>query len=284
MESHKVLRVETVTRTDEPCAQKHELLGTQRIYDYLERQENGKVSVRVRCHDRNMSLQSWMRGDKDTEVTNDTWHASKNVAKEIKCVCTGPKHLEGKTWHPQLSGKAGSSKTHMYWAMKNCQQNADQLRRNVLNVISHYKNRHDDCHPTSRCKTDPHYEPSKAVIDDPKAELLLQQALQRTLINKHPHDFIHCMDTYFVESFNNALLKYHDKRTASQLSGDVYKFRTRLSVLDWNENINTREATSTRCVQDSRSPHRQSESRVLKWKQFGFWGAVWEEFASIYLH
>ena len=136
-ESHKVLRVETVTRTDDPCDQKYELLGTQRICDYLDSQENGKVSVRVRCHDRNMSLQSWMRGDKDTEVTNDTWHASKNVAKEIKCVCTGPKHLEGKTWHPQLSGKAGSSKTHRYWAMKNCQQNADQLRRNVSVSYTH---------------------------------------------------------------------------------------------------------------------------------------------------
>ena len=34
-ESHKVLRIETITRADEPCAQKHELLGTNKIYDYL---------------------------------------------------------------------------------------------------------------------------------------------------------------------------------------------------------------------------------------------------------
>ena len=88
------------------------------------------------------------------------------------------------------------------------------------------------------------------------------------------------MATHFVESFNNALLQYHDKRTTCQLSEGVYKFRTRLAVLDWDENINTRVATSTRRVQDSRNPRRQSESRVLKRKQFGFW----EEFASIYLH
>ena len=112
--------VRKATKFYGPCAQKHELLGTQRIYDYLERHENGSVSVRVHSHDRNMSVQSWVRGDKDTEVTYDTWHASKNMAKEIKCVCTGSKHLEGKTWHPQLSDKAGSIKTHMYWAMKNC--------------------------------------------------------------------------------------------------------------------------------------------------------------------
>ena len=92
------------------------------------------------------------------------------------------------------------------------------------------------------------------------------------------------MDTYFLESFNNALLQYHDKRTASQLSEDSYKFRARLAVLEWNENINTRAATSVRRVLDSRNPRKQSESRVLKRKQFGFWGAVWEEFASINLH
>ena len=164
------------------------------------------------------------------------------------------------------------------------EQSADQLRKSVLNIINHYKNKHDDCHPTSRCKTDPYYEPSKTITDDPKAELLLEQALQKTLIYKHPHDFIHCMDTYFLESFNNALLQYHDKRTASQLSEDSYKFRARLAVLEWNENINTHAAKSTRRVLDSRNPRKQSESRVLKRKQSGFWGAVWEEFASINLH
>ena len=61
-ESHKVLRIKTITRADEPCAQKHELLGTNKIYDYLENQEGGSVSVRVLCHDRNMSVQSWVRG------------------------------------------------------------------------------------------------------------------------------------------------------------------------------------------------------------------------------
>ena len=103
-----VLRVETVTRADDPYAQKQELLGTQRIDEYLESQENGNLSPSVHCDDRSMSVHSWVRGDKDTEVTNDTWQASKNVAKEIKCVCTGPKHLEGNPWHPQLSDKAGS--------------------------------------------------------------------------------------------------------------------------------------------------------------------------------
>ena len=59
-ESHKVLRIETITTADELCAQKHELLGTKKIYDYLENQEGGSVSVHMHCHDRNMSVQSWV--------------------------------------------------------------------------------------------------------------------------------------------------------------------------------------------------------------------------------
>ena len=68
-ESYRVLRVETVTRADVPCAQKHKLLGTTEknyiyIYDsYLETHEGGSVSVRVHCHDKNMSVQNWVRGD-----------------------------------------------------------------------------------------------------------------------------------------------------------------------------------------------------------------------------
>ena len=59
-ESHKVLRIETITRADEHCAQKHELLGTETIHDYSENQEGASVSVHVHCHDRNMSVQSWV--------------------------------------------------------------------------------------------------------------------------------------------------------------------------------------------------------------------------------
>jgi hypothetical protein len=36
--------------------------------------------------------------------------------------------------------------------------------------------------------------------------------LMNTQIYKSPQDYIYCMDTYYVESFNNALLQYHDKR------------------------------------------------------------------------
>ena len=115
----KVLHYETVTRGDDLCAQRHESLGTQRIYDHLQSQENGSVHIHVHCHDRNASVNKWIRDNKpDTESTNDTWHVAKNVAKNVHSVCAGPSHREGKTWHPQLSDKASSVKTHFYYSMK----------------------------------------------------------------------------------------------------------------------------------------------------------------------
>ncbi|XP_070181773.1 uncharacterized protein [Littorina saxatilis] len=280
-QSHKVLRVETVSREDDPCAQRHELLGTKRLYHYLEQQEGGSVHIRVHCHDRNGSVNKWLRETRhETETTNDTWHAAKNIAKEVRTVCCGSRCMQGKTWHPHLSDKAASIKTHVYWSMKNCEENPETLQHSMMNVIKHYKNNHEHCHPTSRCKTDPAYEPSKTIITDPTAEQLLRQALHRTIIYKNPTDFIHCMDTYFVESFNNIMLQYHDKRTDGSLAYDAYRMRTNIATLDWNENINARTVTSQRDSVDARNPRRVSARRNLRRKNFAFWTELWQEYAS----
>ena len=145
-------------------------------------------------------------------------------------------YQEGKTWHPELSDKAGSVKTHVYWSMKNCEQDPEKLKLNILNITQHFQNNHQYCHETSRCKTDKNYIPSKTKNCDPKAEALLGQALMNTQIYKSPRDYIYCMDTYYVESFNNALLQYHDKRI--NFSREVYQLRRNLAVIDWNEHVN----------------------------------------------
>ena len=282
--THKVLRVETVTRAEEKCAQKHELIGTERIYKYLEAQEGGTVHVRVHCHDRNSSVNSWLAANRqETVSTNDTWHATKNVAKEMRSVCSGPMYAEGKTWHHQLADKAASIKTHFYFCMKNCQENALTLRSMILNIIEHYKNNHTSCAPDSRCKTDTNYEPSKITITDSTAESLLRQALMKTTIYKSPYDYVHCMDTYYVESFNNSMLQYHDKRLASHCGEKSYKFRTHLAILDWNDHINSRRVTSTKLVTDARKPRRQSLVKVMERKRFRFWARVWGEYTAISL-
>ena len=153
----------------------------------------------------------------------------------------------------------------------------------ILNISEHYKNNHVACHPSSRCKTDVNYEPSKTIISDSNAELLLRKVLEGMLIYKSPGDFVHCMDTYLVECFNNSMLKYHDKRLGSHFGEKLYKFQTDLSVLDLNNHVNSRRVTSTKHQLDQRNPHRQSVIRRLEDRKYCFGGTVWQEYTAIYL-
>ncbi|KAL8571386.1 hypothetical protein ACOMHN_046561 [Nucella lapillus] len=62
VETHKMLRVDTVSRADDPCAQHHELLGTQRVYQFIKEQEGDSVHIRVHCHNRNASVKTMTLG------------------------------------------------------------------------------------------------------------------------------------------------------------------------------------------------------------------------------
>jgi hypothetical protein len=42
-------------------------------------------------------------------------------------------------------------------------------------------------------------------------------------------------DTFYVESFNNVINIFQDKRIS--FSDEQYKFRSNLAVLHWNENV-----------------------------------------------
>jgi len=79
------------------------------------------------------------------------------------------------------------------------------------------------------------YEPSKKVIGDLKAENLLRTSLTSSVIYKEAEDFAYGKDTYYVESFNNVLNMYEDKRIS--FSSKEYGKGAYLAVLHWNENV-----------------------------------------------
>ncbi len=83
---------------------------------------------------------------------------------------------------------------------------------NILNIIDHYKGSHTKCSLLSRCLVDHPYIPSKVAITSEVAVASLRTYLQKTAIYKDAESYRYCMDTHYVESFNNALLQYHDKR------------------------------------------------------------------------
>ena len=55
--THKVLRVETVSKQEEPCSQRHELLGVKKIYNYL---DNVACPVDIHCHDSSSSVGKYL--------------------------------------------------------------------------------------------------------------------------------------------------------------------------------------------------------------------------------
>ena len=174
--TNKVLVHEHVTKTDDPVTQRHELIGTKRIYNHL---ADNDIHVRVHTHDMNTSVNAWIRNEEpDVTNQNERWHGIKGLKAQVKKVTSGAKKNIGKTWHPELEDKLEPLSTHAYYAIDQCNGNPSALRMSLLNAVEHYKNNHSNCFSTSRCKTDPNYEPSRIVITSQKAEALLVNAIQ----------------------------------------------------------------------------------------------------------
>ena len=111
------------------------------------------------------------------DVYTFTCKGTKSVAKAMKKIAQGAAKWEGTKWFRDLSdtcmrlymynhvlalrtvtstllflytGK--STKTHMYWATKNCGGDGAQLRSDILNVVQHYQVS-NTCTCTCTCNT-----------------------------------------------------------------------------------------------------------------------------------
>jgi hypothetical protein len=257
--TNKILHVATITKDDDTCAQRHELVGVKRIYNYLDEND---CPVNIHAHDNNNQISKYVREERSpTQNALDTWHMTKGIAKAAKKIISGPKATKGIVWHEELSDKAAAIKTHVFHSKKNCNNDANILRKNILNFIDHYQGDHEDCIQTSRCKTDSNYECSKFIIKSEKAISILTNFLKSLPAYKEAEKYRFCMDTHYVESFNNALLQYVDKRICFGI--DSYKMRINFAVLDWNENIN-RPKTSDIEKGYKRNPTRKFKIPVKK--------------------
>ena len=234
--SHKVLDHILVRRDDDPCSQRHEMFGTKKLYDNFDAQN---VTVRRHAHDRNASVNKFVREKRSaTTNQNDTWHVSVSIEKEMKKVSAGAKCREGKTWSVQLADKVQPIKTHVNYAMRNCNGDVQTLRASLDNVVKHYMNIHTNCSKTSRCQKDSNYMPSRILLTDSVAIRLLTDVIKACDVYKHAENYVHHMDTFFVESFNNTINMFQDKRIGA--FGDIqYAMRSNLAVCHWNENVKT---------------------------------------------
>ncbi|VDI01872.1 Hypothetical predicted protein [Mytilus galloprovincialis] len=110
--------------TDDFVSQRHETLGTQRVYQYL---DDNDVKVGIHSFDRNISINTFVRLSSVVNQ-NDLWHGIKAVKSAVKKVPSGPKYLPGKTWSEQLEDKVESVATHFHLAIRNCEQNPKELK------------------------------------------------------------------------------------------------------------------------------------------------------------
>ena len=98
----------------------------------------------------------------------------------MKKISSGVMCREGKTWSSQLTDKVHPVKTHVNYAMRNCEGSAVKLRSSLDNIASHYQNIHENCDDSSRCRTDPNYKASREILTSPVAIRLLRETIQKT--------------------------------------------------------------------------------------------------------
>lgn len=167
------------------------------------------------------------------------------------------------------------TKTHIYYAMKNCNGDADELRRYIVNIVDHYQGDHSNCHQESRCQEEG-YVCSKKPLVTAQAIAAYRKAIVGTNMYKFAEDYALCRDTYWIESLHMVMLIYAQKRIHFSCK-DTYEMRMQLAVLDWNENV-LREATSEQFYQTSRQPDRIAPHRVLSDKTYEFRDGKWTTF------
>ena len=178
-------------------------------------------------------------------------------------------------WHRQLSDKGAAVKSHVYWAMLNCNGDENALRSALDSIVPHYMGQHHLCHADSRCRRPGPYASSHTAITDIVAQHLLEEKIRALFIYKNPKLYVSCMNTHYVESFNNTVLIYMDKRV--HYHECMYKIRLGLAILDWNEHVD-RPASSIGYRPRPGNPQHPQSYRVLTRKTNAFASDLWEEF------
>lgn len=271
--TNKVLCHIHVTKADDPVSQRHETLGTRKIYQFL---DSKNVSVKIHTHDMSWGVTGFLKTRPEVTDQFEKWHGTKALKKNVSKVSKGPLRSMGSTWHPELEDKVQPMGTHAYYAIDKCNGDAEKLKSTLLNAVQHYKGDHDDCPLASRCNRDPNYEPSRVAITDKKAEDLLVSAIRKSSLYRHAAYFVHGTETAHVESFNNTMLMFHDKR--SYCTDEEYSINSWIAVQHWNENVG-RDHTSVWTPNAGQAGTRATKKRkIYKDPTYNYRHIVWDKY------
>jgi hypothetical protein len=90
--THKVLSCQNISKVDDKVTQRHEKIGTVRLYEHF---ESTGTKIKVHAHDINLSINKYVRDhEKETTSQNDLWHGVKGDSKAILEVGKGAKAWE----------------------------------------------------------------------------------------------------------------------------------------------------------------------------------------------
>ena len=101
---------------------------------------------------------------------------------------------------------------------------------------------------------------------------LLTDFLHSLTLYKNAQDYALSKDSYYVESFNNVMLVYLDKRI--HLKNRTYEMKRDLAILDWNEHVD-RPFTSRCTRQQVQNCRRNLGNKRYKKKSYTFVRELW---------
>lgn len=106
---------------------------------------------------------------------------------------------------------------------------------------------------------------------------MLESAICRSTIYQYPADYVLAKDTFYVESFNNVMNIFQDKRIC--FGYDQYKFRSNLAVCHWNVNVD-RGFTSVWRSCNPNAPATQRGKKVYKKLTYNYRINIWNRYIT----
>ncbi|XP_068113524.1 uncharacterized protein [Hyperolius riggenbachi] len=200
----------------------------------------------------------------------DVWHYAKNISQKIRKFSQNRTCSTLTPWISELNN-------HFWWAIKNCENDPEKLRKNWQSLLHHVVNEHEwvEDGEIRKCA---HQELSENQVDEsmwldretPAYERLTAIVNNKQLLNDLPHLTWSC-HTGPLEKFHSNVLKYRSKR--SHYSSDDLECRTILAALSNNFNVNRLQAGFDRDQKGSRKkgskryslvPPKGKNKRVLR--------------------
>ncbi|XP_068091076.1 uncharacterized protein [Hyperolius riggenbachi] len=208
------------------------------------------VDIFVFASDRHVGIRKTM-STTYTDIVHqfDVWHYAKNISKKIRDASKNKSFKSLAPWVDKI-------RNHFWWAIKDCENNVDNLERNWLSVLHHVRNEHswiEDGRTYSCChdpitekeneegiwlnEKTPAYDLLSAIVNDPKLKA----------------DFEHLKwscHTGPLEVYHSTVLKYRSKRMHYSMDG--MECRTKLAALTNNCNVARPQAVVNKEIKNSR--------------------------------